>query len=400
MKNILSGFLMAGLLPIGEDDEKLNLLEAAAADLAKQISESPLLAYRFALAGMDDRVTTSDPAIKEAEKAVISKWQTITNKIGPSPVQVYRATILQALEIASSEKKALYQAVGLIVENEPELHSKGKEREVIDAMLQEFNENAMKELSEVWINPVYLGLSKVTGKTKKVQINKDELAAAIARAVGPQDKAGQALTNANPNWPDVGQLWANEFVGRATDAIYATVQSAAKSLADETQEAVRGLLSGIGSLAIRDAKSELLWMRTSMYSPSARGSYRTMKPVDLIIHAALDMSRAVGPSAPPSVEFFLRDLVAAVTKKTLKLAETLTAVGQKFTEFPEGEMIKNDTLPLSGRRTWLAIAVQPIETAGFEEQTGVPRDHEELAAELAVKFYRELQVRKLLSAAK
>ena len=44
MQTILSGFLTAGLLPIGEDDEKLKLLEPAAANLAKQIKEIPLLA--------------------------------------------------------------------------------------------------------------------------------------------------------------------------------------------------------------------------------------------------------------------------------------------------------------------------------------------------------------------
>ena len=37
MQTILTGFLNAGLLPIGEDDEKLKLLEAAAVDLAKGI---------------------------------------------------------------------------------------------------------------------------------------------------------------------------------------------------------------------------------------------------------------------------------------------------------------------------------------------------------------------------
>jgi hypothetical protein len=82
MQNILSGFLSAGLLPIGEDDEQLKLLETAAGELAKEITAAPLTAYRFALAGFDDRISATDPAIIEAEKAVLGKWQTITNDAG------------------------------------------------------------------------------------------------------------------------------------------------------------------------------------------------------------------------------------------------------------------------------------------------------------------------------
>jgi hypothetical protein len=37
MQSVLSEFLAAGLLPIGEEDEKLRLLESAAGELVKKI---------------------------------------------------------------------------------------------------------------------------------------------------------------------------------------------------------------------------------------------------------------------------------------------------------------------------------------------------------------------------
>lgn len=401
MHDILSRFLAAGLLPIGEDDEKLKLLEDAAVEITAQIIAKPLLAYRLTLIGLDDRITGTDPALKKAEEVVLSKWHTITNKIGASPVQVYRAVILRALELAVEEKPSLNHAVCLIAQNETMPYSMGKERQAIDAMLEQFDGDSAEELTEVWVNPVGLSFPKLAGKIKKAQINKEELAAAIARAAGPNDKDGKVLTNANPHWPNSGEPWSKEFVGRATEAIYVAIQSASKGFAEEMQEAlseiVQGLLKGIERLAVRDAKSELLWIRTSMYSPSARGSYKELTPINLVFHAALDVSRAVACIAPPSVEYFLRDLVASLTKKKLELSEVLTAIGPKLTALPEAQTILNDPLPASGRRTWLDVAVRANGAANFEEHTGVSNAHEESAGELAVKFYRELQIRKLLS---
>jgi GTPase-associated system helical domain len=401
MHNILSGFLNAGLLPIGEDDEKLKLLEAAAGQIAKQITAAPMLAYRFSLIGFDDRVTSEDPAIKKAEEAVLSKWPTIVNKIGARPVQVYRAVILRALEIAAVENSELRQAVSLIAQNEPVLQSKRKERDAINAMLQQFEGNAADELSEAWVNPVDMGFPKLSGKIKKLQINKDNLTVAIARAAGPQDQAGNALNDPNPHWPNAGQPWSNEFVGRATDAISAAIQNASKGIVEEMQNALRetmqALVRGVERLAIRDAKSELLWIRISMYSPSAISSYRDLKLTDLILHAVLDVSRAVARSAPPSVEFFIRELVSTLAKKKLRLTDALTAIGPKLTTVAESKTIFADPLPTFGRRAWLDVAVRPDTGADFEQQTGVSSTYEENAAEMAVRFYRELQIRKLLS---
>src|SRR5579862_4727414 len=93
MQTILSGFLKARLLPIGEDDEKLHLLESAASELAKRIKEKPILVQRSLLVGLDPAVPETDPVHKLVETAVSDKWETIANKIGPNPVQVYRAVI-------------------------------------------------------------------------------------------------------------------------------------------------------------------------------------------------------------------------------------------------------------------------------------------------------------------
>jgi hypothetical protein len=191
-------------------------------------------------------------------------------------------------------------------------------------------------------------------------------------------------------------------VGRASEAIFAAIQTSSKNAVDEIQETVResiqSLLTGFERFAIRDAKSELLWIRMSLYSPSARRSYRELSDCDILLHSALDISRMVASCAPPSVDFFLRDLVMALTDKKLKLDGILSQVGVKLANTAEGKLM-DDSLPASGRRSWLDIAMRPNNELTFEVQTGVTNTYEDSVAELAVKFYRELQIRKLLSPA-
>lgn len=146
MESVLVGFLKAGLLPIGEDDEKLNLLKSAAAELAKEVKATPLLAYRFALAGFDDQIKATDPTIKRAEAAVFRNWQTISNKVGPDPVQLYRGILLRAVQLAAQDDSKLSHALVLIAENEEKL-PQGKAKEPVICMLTDLTGKITEDLT-------------------------------------------------------------------------------------------------------------------------------------------------------------------------------------------------------------------------------------------------------------
>jgi len=404
MATILNGFLAANLLPIGDDDEKLELLEAAATDLGKRLETTPILAYRFGLVGFDEKTVSTDPVCGVVADAVASKWQTIANKVGSSPIQVYRAVILRTLEIVSANGPGFRHALCLVARNQSGFAAEGGATKPISDMLAGFETIVSEEIDRDWVNAVELGLPKLSTKLRKSAINKDDLSLALSRAAGPQDREGKALASPNPNWPNAGQPWALEFVPRATDAILAGLQAVAKAVAEEMQEGLKEIVAGwsdgVKRLAVRDAKAELLWIRASLYSPSAAAGYGELKPHDLCLHAALDASRPVSASAPTSVEYFLRELVASQTRERLRLADVLTAVGPTLRRLPEGQSIAavEGHLPAHGRRSWLDCAVRGAPASGsFQEQTGVPEAFEESLAELAVKFYREFQIRKLLA---
>lgn len=167
------------------------------------------------------------------------------------------------------------------------------------------------------------------------------------------------------------------------------------------KETVAGWSDDLNRLAVRDAKAELLWIRTSLYSPAAGTGYRDLDPHDLALYAVLDTSRSVAAHAPPSVEYFLRELVTSQKPNRVRLAELLAAIGPKLATLSEGKAITaKEQLPVEGRRSWLDFAVRGAAPgASFEEQTGVPGAFEDSLAEIAVKLYRELQIRKLLTTA-
>ena len=404
MHTILSGFLSANLLPIGEDDEKLKLLDSAADALAKELADDPILAYRCALVGLDERVLASDPVHNKIGEIIANKWQTMTNKTGASPVQVHRAVLLRAIEIAAADRADMRLAMTLIARNLGPAALDGKAKDPIAAMLASWESTAAEELDGAWVNTVDMSLPKLTGKLKKAQVNKDELTAAFGRAVGPHDKESKPYPTPNPHWPNAGNPWSFEFAPRASEAVYAAIQAGTKGYAEDMQEALREIISGwsasLERLAMRDAKTELLWIRTSLYSPSARNGFRSLDATDIALHAVIDVSRMVTKLAPPSVEFFLRDLVAELAPKRVRLSDLLTNIGPKVAAWPEGKaIVAAEKLPAQGRRSWLDCAVRGLGSGGFVEQTGVPSEYEETLAELAVQLYRELQIRKLLSRA-
>jgi hypothetical protein len=403
MNNILSGFLSANLLPIGEDDEKLRLLDSAADALAKEVAGDPLLAYRCALVGLDERVPASDPVHTKVGEIIATKWLTMTNKTGAGPVQVHRAVLLRAIEIVGTESRDLRFAMTLIPRNLGSVSQDDKAKRPIAAMLANWESAVAEDLNGAWVNTVDMSLPKLAGKLKRAQVNKEELAAAFGRASGPQDKDGKPYPTPNAHWPNAGDPWSYEFAPRAAEAVYTAVQSGAKGYAEDMQEAVREIVLGwsasLERLAMRDAKTELLWIRTSQYSPSARAGFRSLNPTDITLHAVIDVSRMVTKLAPPSVEFFLRELVTELAPERARLSDFLTTIGPKIASLPEGKAIAADKLPALGRRSWLDCSVRGLGAGDFMEQTGVSGEHEEPLGELAVKLYRELQIRKLLACA-
>jgi hypothetical protein len=405
VSTILSGFLSANLLPIGEDDEKLKLLEASSADLAAEIEATPLIAFRFALVGLDERVSADDPVHKSVATTIANHWQTMTNKTGVSPVQVHRAVILRALEIVADKNPDIRHAIVLIAKNLGPVALDGKSKDATASMIERFQSAVTAELNEAWVDVVRPEIANINAKPKGTEAIREALTSGFGRAAGPHDKDAKPYPTPNPHWPNSGNPWSYDFAPRAAEAVSAALQTSMQGLGEEMRSSLQQTLGSwakvIQQLAIRDAKTELLWIRASMYSPSAQAGYKSIDSMKIVLHAALDVSRVVNKLSPPSVEFFVRDLVGGLTDRRARTAKLLSAIGAALAELPEGAAISHsETLPKEGRRSWLDCAVRGFESKQFEAHTGLPSNHEESLADLAVHLYREMHIRKLLIVAK
>jgi hypothetical protein len=63
----------------------------------------------------------------------------------------------------------------------------------------------------------------------------------------------------------------------------------------------------------------------------------------------------------------------------------------------EGKAVLAGSLPAVGRRGILDVALRGNPKESFQQQAGYPETREETPADIAVKLYRDLQIRKLLS---
>jgi len=122
--SILNDYLAAGLLPIGEDDQKLELLEKAATALAARLQADPTLTHRFTLVGLDVTASDADPVHRLANEALIEEWKTISNRVGASPVQIHRALLLRAIELTTNNHAKLAALPRLVLSNiEPQYNT-------------------------------------------------------------------------------------------------------------------------------------------------------------------------------------------------------------------------------------------------------------------------------------
>ncbi len=398
MSTVLSEFLTAGLLPIGEDDQKLSLLEDAAADLAGQIKARPSLAARIGLVGLDSRTSNDDPVHTLVSAAIRARWQTLNNKVGPNPVQIHRAVLLRSLELVAEENIHIAAAVPLMFRHQVrEDDSAGK---ALRSLLERFREKATEQLLADWVRIDEPLLPKLQSKARKLTFNKEEFSLSVQRAIAPTDKEGKPLPNANPHHANAGQPWSLEFSPRIIEAIWSALQGVHSSLRDEANESQRELSNHLQELlrraATRDAKAELLWIRMSQYSPSAGADYPSLEPIQRAIHAAIDISGAVVSAAPPSVESFLITLVRELGDAEVDLIDFLKAIQQtlsprttEFTAFDGGG------LAATGRRAWIEVALNSgkIQAADTGENEAIKLK----TSSLSLQLFRELQVARLLT---
>lgn len=432
--DVLLRFLNRGLIDVGGDDDKLGHLRQTAVDLCAILKETPAKALPFALVAFDPHVPPDDPTIAEVAKALRKRWETYVNTFSDTPVGVFRAMLLDALNRACGENDSVAAAFVASARNVLPFIEAGGEGIIWADIVVEIERKVEARAEREWATPASISVPDIefdSPSAVEIHISSQEVNAAdlwpkFAAAAGPQfhdPTRGSVSTDGNPYWPGHSERWVYEFGKRAAKSVGDTINWAIGNLSVEgldlqgfTGNITRVLSDNITATlqAVHDAtvglqrRTNLLWWKEALFSPSARMSYREMSTGDAVVLMAFDMHRQVPTFSPASAAAFLRETVSTLpmidqekkvpirelveqTRNTEVLTEVRTEIG-KLVNTPEG---RGSVLGLIGHPD----AVPEIDDRRFRDVVGVKTDTMLTLLDWSVWMFRELQAARAIAEA-
>lgn len=426
-EEVLIKFLKAGLIPVGGDDAKLLKLQQAASDLSAVLVKAPAKASAFALVAFDPEAPAKDPTVQEGLAALQDRWTTYANTFSGPPVTVVRAMLLDALRQAAAKDEHIGAAFVASARNVLPYTESGNERGIWIDTVGEIERAVDARAEAEWATPDSITVAamgyekpaaiKVGGAAAtvdKAALTKKFEAAAGPSSQGPQ---GNVATNGNPHWAHNNpQHWVYEFGTRMAVAVAEAIETASKKTAVESidfSQPLLGLAQSVsahvdatlsafsGATAGLQRRTNLLWWKEALYSPSARTSYRDLTPANAVALMALDLHRQVPVFSPASVASFLRETVLSLPElhqdDELTLVELVRDARKADALAPLREAAAELTAAPTGRGPVLGLighggAVAAIDDSNlFRDWVGVRADTRLTLANWATWLFRELQ---------
>jgi GTPase-associated system helical domain len=415
-------FLRAGLINVGGDDTKFDKLKETAADIAAELRSTPRNTTRYGLAAFDSETTADDPAIVEVMNMLANRWPTYVNTFSGTPVVVIRALLLDALAQEASNDDRIAVALSALVRNVVPHVDTGNETAIWNLMLAQIEQRADARAEKEWAAPARIMVSEldlpkadVEVSMSRKKVSQEVLQQKIQAAAGPHGRNNQPIPGANPHWPNSAQAWSFDFAPRISAAIAEAIDEVAAgialkpvdlatpltSLARAVSSHVREALDGVsGATAGLQRRTNLLWWRESLYSPSARRSYRGSSGAVRAALMAFDLHNQVPTYSPASVSAFLFEAVNSLARQDSAQARPIGESARELVASQDLAGLRAYATelngPSAGRAPIVALAARGSATIDlmddrFRGNVGVPPDTPLTPPEFAVWIFRELQ---------
>ena len=433
--DVLLEFVNKNLIQLGGDDTKLEKLRQAAADLSSIIQGQPTKTIAFSLAAFDPEVPETDPAVLEAASTLRQRWETYANTFAPTPVAVCRAMLMAGLVQAARDNEAVAVGFSVSARNVLPFMEVGGEQEIWTKVVADV-ETAVEARAEAeWATPSSIELPKIKldpisfeeivvsgSKVDRNSLAKTLLAAAGPNFVTPQD-GNSHPTEGNPHFPDQREHWVYEFGRRAAAAAGGAIDTTVEGLSVDggaLSEATAKLGVAISNhlattlRAVSNAmvglqrRTDLLWWKEALFSPSARRSYRDFQISEAAALMAFDLYRQIPSFSPASTAAFLQETVMVLPKfdgdhKTPIRALVEGAARTQVLAELRTEAARLVTAP-AGRGPLLGLIGHPeilshINDQKFRDLFGIKQDSELSLPAWSTWLLRELQAARTLSEA-
>ncbi|WNZ79316.1 GTPase-associated system all-helical protein GASH [Pseudomonas sp. P105] len=426
-EDVLVRFLSVGLIDVGGDDTKLEKLQATAVDLAALLKKTPSKAAAYALIAFDPQAPVDDPVVLETLEALRKRWATYVNTFSGTPIAVVRAILLDALTRAASEDERIGVAFVNSARNALPFMQTGDEQQVWIDVVVAIEKRVDVRAEAEWATPSSITVQAMSldfpelpaPKITTARVNRENFKKAMRATAGPHyhdPQQGNVATGGNPHWLHQSpQNWVTEFGDRSSSAVADMIDAVASKTAVEQADLsapfhalVASVTEYVGSAltAMSTAttglqrRTNLLWWKEALFSPSARVSYRALTPAAAAAQMAFDLHQQVPTFSPASVSAFLFEavlLLPSVDQDRRFSIYDLVSEAQSDGSLATLRSAGSDLIaPPIGRGPVMALIAHPgflnaQAESEFQRLTGIPGDAQVTLPEWATWIFREMQ---------
>ncbi|QSB21381.1 hypothetical protein JN403_11395 [Pseudomonas sp. 15A4] len=406
MANMLQELLAAGLIDKLEgSDERFKKMTQAADELAKSFRNNPALLIPAILTALDRDISTNDPLIEMAETALLAEWETLQSVHTDKPIQIYRALLLTACAAAAQERNAAI--LWLTATDMLQFSQLGREKSAVFKLISSFGDETEQQDISLFA-PSAKSARKATDLPKLnlkeiiiAEVDREVLFGEIGAATGPHNLQGTqyiAGKTHNRYWPGQNHHWGEDFANVMKDVLGERLDELGEACAAELNGIGEGLVTAFKAqsqglqTAISLAQSgstreqvrlDALWWYESMYSASAKMSYREMDPLAAAILMPLDLISIMPSVTPSSVAYLLSEAVARLPnagfENVLALKDVLARVALLRKVIPDSRMEGFNPPTRAGRLSLrdivrLALEDPSTPTRNLLDRARVPED--------------------------
>lgn len=334
-QEFLLKFLEIGAIDLKGDDSKLIKLRSTAKELSGILRKAPSKTASFTMVAADPSIAATDPTVEEAMASLRRQWETVANAFAGRPVGILRAILLDAIVQAARSDDAIAVAFVNTARNALVHAETADESEIWREAVSEIETKVDARAEAEWATPEmitvdplqYTPPAPVSMDYEAPTVDRSELNAKVHSAAGPWGATApnQYAPSNNP------QLWAQEFANKMSVAIAETLDGMAEELAPApvdlsgplstlakavTVHVDKALSSFSGATAGLQRRTNLLWWKEALYSPSAHASYLDLPRFEASALMALDLHEQVPTYSPASVSAFLREAIRCLPAET------------------------------------------------------------------------------------
>lgn len=429
-QEFLMRFLEIGAINLNSDDTKLEKLRSTAKDLSAALGKAPSKTVSFTMVAADPLVPPTDPVVEEAMAALRKRWETVANAFSGRPVNVLRAVLLDAIVQAAREDDTIAVAFVNAARNALTHAEAADEAPIWRDAVSEIESRVDARAVAEWATPEMISVEPLKYTAPQAAVAKFE-----APTIDRSDLTGRVLSAAGP-WGSVTpknqyqvhsqpQQWTQDFAKLMTQAIADAVEAVASELAPSpidlsgplsslaksvTTHVEAALASFSSATAGLQRRTNLLWWKEALYSPSAHESYLEMPVFQASALMALDLHEQVPTFSPASVSAFLKEAIRCLPAepesegngrrdvatlvrdaKTAAFMQPFRALAAQYAPAPVG---RGPLLSLIGHGQDSAA----IDAASLRALGGVDGSATMTPAEWGAFLFRELQATRATSA--